>query len=145
MTPYTLQAEIVCFYKGCHLQRMLGISLKLWRMEWSEEDSNFSTIDSSVFVFQDRLDEELVYVQSIVRKLLGDDSLTEVFDQTLASLKYEMELPKEEPPTIVSVVTGEVKDMKEECYESDNPLNGFPDFDQAEVGDVQGQCGSSNL
>ena len=140
---------------------MLGISLKLWRMEWSEEDSNFSTIDSSVFVFQDRLDEELVYVQNIVRlyfphnqgqpgfndlitrKLLGDDSLTEVFDQTLASLKYETELPKEEPPTIVSVVTGEVKDMKEEGYESDNPLNGFPE--KAEVGDVEGQCGSSTL
>ena len=46
---------------------MLGISLKLWRMEWSEENSDFSTIDSSVFVFQDRLDEEFVYVQNIIR------------------------------------------------------------------------------
>ena len=46
---------------------MLGISLKLWRMEWSEEDSDFSTVDSSVFVFQDRLDEELAYVQNIIR------------------------------------------------------------------------------
>ena len=46
---------------------MLGVSLKLWRMDWLEEDSCFSTVDSSVFVFQDRLDEELVYVQNIIR------------------------------------------------------------------------------
>ena len=46
---------------------MLGISLKLWRMEWSEEDSNFSTTDSSVFVFQDRRDDEFVYVQNMIR------------------------------------------------------------------------------
>ena len=56
---------------------MLGVSLKLWRMDWMEEDSCFSTVDSSVFVFQDRLDEELVYVQNIIRlhPLLTRESL----------------------------------------------------------------------
>ena len=78
----------------------------------------------------------------INRKLLGNDSLTEVFDETLASLKNEMEssleckmeLPEEETLSIISVSTCEVNDMKEEEYESDDARE-----DKTDIREVQGQ------
>ena len=47
----------------------VGISVKVWRLGWDNELRQFVTSDSSVFVFQDRSNEELHYVQVLCLSL----------------------------------------------------------------------------
>ena len=66
---------------------LVGISVKLWSSEYDPSNSEFLTSDSVVYVFQDRSQEDILYISSVVKHLTGDDSLDEIFNQNLPSVK----------------------------------------------------------
>lgn len=68
---------------------MLGISVKVWQLSWEETPKEFTIPDSSVFVFQDRGTEDLFYIRTVLRHLIGDESLDDIFNHSLPSFRGE--------------------------------------------------------
>ena len=58
----------------------------MWQLAWDEEEREFKSSNSSVFVFQDRSSEDLPYIQTVIKNLAGDGSLDDVFDRTIGLL-----------------------------------------------------------
>ena len=65
----------------------LGISIKLWSLDYDLSNNDFLTSDSVVFVFQDRSQEDILYIYGVVQQLTGDDSLNQIFIQNIPSVK----------------------------------------------------------
>merc|ERR550519_560248 len=68
---------------------LLGISIKLWNSDFDQSSNEFLTTDSVVYVFQDRSQEDILYISSVVKQLTGDCSLDDIFSQNLPSVVKE--------------------------------------------------------
>ena len=66
---------------------LLGISIKLWSSDYDPSNNEFLTSDSVVYVFQDRSQEDILYISGVVKQLTGDDSLDQIFVQNMPSVK----------------------------------------------------------
>ena len=66
---------------------MLGISIKLWSSHYDASNNEFLSSDSVVYVFQDRSQEDILYISGVVKQLTGDDSLEQIFNQNIPSVK----------------------------------------------------------
>jgi len=65
---------------------LLGISIKLWSSDYDQNTNEFLTTDSVVYVFQDRSQEDILYISSVVKQLTGDNSLDDIFNENTPSL-----------------------------------------------------------
>jgi len=68
---------------------MLGITIKLWCSHYDVPNNEFVTSDSVAYLFQDRSQEDILYISSMVKQLTGDDSLDAIFTQNIPSVKGE--------------------------------------------------------
>ena len=66
---------------------LLGISIKLWCSDYCSTKNEFLTTDSVVYVFHDRSQEEMSDMSMIVKKLTGDESLDQIFAESMPSVK----------------------------------------------------------
>ena len=64
-----------------------GISIKLWTSDYDPSKNEFLTSDSVAYVFQDRSQEDILYISGVVKQLTGDDSLDQIFIQNMPSVK----------------------------------------------------------
>ena len=60
---------------------MYGIAIKLWSSEFNVEATGYNTLDSVVYLFEDRSKEDLRYLANTVKHLVGNDSLDNLFEQ----------------------------------------------------------------
>jgi len=65
---------------------LLGISIKLWNSDYDQSSNEFLTTDSVVYVFQDRSQEDILYISSVVKQLTGDNSLDDIFNENTPSV-----------------------------------------------------------
>ena len=66
---------------------MLGISIKLWCSDYEASSNQFISSDSVAYVFQDRSQEDILFISSVVKQLTGDDSLDAIFTQNIPIVK----------------------------------------------------------
>ena len=66
---------------------MLGVTIKLWCSDFDVSSNEFVTSDSVAYVFQDRSQEDILFISSLVKQLTGDDSLDDIFTQNIPSVK----------------------------------------------------------
>ena len=60
-----------------------GISIKLWNSQYNPDTNQFSTENSVVYLFQDRGLSDMMYISSIVKHLVGDDSLDNIINNNI--------------------------------------------------------------
>jgi len=60
---------------------MYGIAIKLWSSEFNLEAKGYNTLDSVVYLFEDRSREDLRYLANTVKHLVGNDSLDNIFEK----------------------------------------------------------------
>ena len=60
-----------------------GISIKLWNSQYNPDTNQFSTENSVVYLFQDRGLSDMMYISSIVKHLVGDDSLDSIINNNI--------------------------------------------------------------
>ena len=113
----------------------------MWQLAWDEEEREFKSSNSSVFVFQDRSSEDLPYIQTVIKNLAGDGSLDDVFDRTIGLLdgntltatvaKGEVVVAKGEPKGEIAepLVKMEVEDVMSDEEDSQD-VKGFIDDDE---------------
>lgn len=90
---------------------LLGISIKLWSSDYDPSNNEFLTSDSVVYVFQDRSQEDILYISGVVKQLTGDDSLDQIFVQNMPSVKGE--------PTVVEPLVKLEQDYHSEEEDDD--------------------------
>ena len=66
---------------------MLGVSIKLWCSDYDASSDQFISSDSVAYVFQDRSQEDILFISSVVKRLTGDDSLDAIFNQNIPTVK----------------------------------------------------------
>ena len=60
-----------------------GISIKLWNTQYNATTNEFSVDNSVAYLFQDRALEDMMYISSIVKHLVGDDSLDTIIKENI--------------------------------------------------------------
>ena len=60
-----------------------GISIKLWNTQYNATTNEFSVDNSVAYLFQDRALEDMMYISSIVKHLVGDDSLDNIINNII--------------------------------------------------------------
>ena len=60
-----------------------GISIKLWNTQYNATTNEFSVDNSVAYLFQDRALEDMMYISSIVKHLVGDDSLDNIINNNI--------------------------------------------------------------
>ena len=60
-----------------------GISIKLWSSQYDANSNEFLAENSVAYVFQDRALEDMMYISTIVKHLVGDDSLDTIINNNI--------------------------------------------------------------
>ena len=60
-----------------------GISIKLWSNQYKASTNEFKVENSVAYMFQDRGHEDMIYISSIVKHLVGDDSLDTIIKENI--------------------------------------------------------------
>ena len=60
-----------------------GISIKLWNTQYNATTNEFSVDNSVAYLYQDRALEDMMYISSIVKHLVGDDSLDNIINNNI--------------------------------------------------------------
>ena len=68
---------------------MYGLAIKLWSSEFDKESDEFKTLDSVVYLSHDIGHSDIVYLNTVINHLVGDDSLEDVFRKHVPVVKGE--------------------------------------------------------
>ena len=60
-----------------------GISIKLWSSQYKASTNEFKVENSVAYMFQDRDAKDMTYISSIVKHLVGDDSLDSIIKENI--------------------------------------------------------------
>ena len=60
-----------------------GISIKLWSSQFQASTNEFTVENSVAYMFQDRAHEDMIYISSIVKHLVGDNSLDTIIKDNI--------------------------------------------------------------
>ena len=71
------------------LTTMYGLAIKLWSSEFDKESDEFKTLDSVVYLSHDIGHSDIVYLNTVISHLVGDDSLEDVFRKHVPVVKGE--------------------------------------------------------
>ena len=77
---------------------MYGMAIKLWCSEFDNQNDEFKVNDSVVYLCQDIVKKDIIYLSTVIKHLVGDDSLEEIFR------KYVPLVQGEHLPSCVRVV-----------------------------------------
>ena len=66
-----------------------GISIKFWSSLYQASTNEFKSENSVVYLFQDRSVEDLIYISSIVKHLVGNNSLDNVINNNIPSINVK--------------------------------------------------------
>ena len=75
---------------------MYGMAIKLWCSEFDNQNDEFKVNDSVVYLCQDIVNKDIIYLSTVIKHLVGDDSLEEIFRKYVPLVQGE-HLPWEEP------------------------------------------------
>ena len=80
------QSQAVCV-DNIPTMGQYGISIKLWSSQYEVSTNEFKVENSVAYMFQDRDMEDMVYISSIVKHLVGDDSLDTIIKENIPQSK----------------------------------------------------------
>lgn len=60
-----------------------GISIKFWHSQFMSNTNEYKVENSVAYLFQDKSVEDLIYISSIVKHLVGNDSLDSLINDNI--------------------------------------------------------------